>query len=348
MLQIFISFVLSILLSILSIILFSSLFKRINILDNPKKYKKNRDPIPYSVWIIFFICFFIVSVFFIDYNYKLLLLWVFWFFITFLSFIDDILNVWPKIRLFFQILIWAIIWITSIKIWYISNIFWWIIDLETYFLTILGLKIYIIPLIFTIIWYVFIFNALNWSDWIEWNTSGISIISFFILFLLWVLLFNNDSYEWWIENAVFIMEISVILIWILIPFWYFDIKEKILMWDSGTMFLWFMLASLAIISWWKIATVLVVFWIYAVDAIYVILYRLLNKKNIFSWDFTHFHHRLLKLGLTPKQVLYMVYSLSFFFWITALFLDKTWKIIVFLIIVATVIFINKIVGVIKK
>ncbi|MDR3150821.1 MAG: hypothetical protein LBU14_04420 [Candidatus Peribacteria bacterium] len=57
-------------------------------------------------------------------------------------------------------------------------------NLETYNFTLLNHTIYIIPLIFTIIWYVFIFNALNWSDGIQGNTSGLSIISFFILFLL--------------------------------------------------------------------------------------------------------------------------------------------------------------------
>jgi UDP-N-acetylmuramyl pentapeptide phosphotransferase/UDP-N-acetylglucosamine-1-phosphate transferase len=48
------------------------------------------------------------------------------------------------------------------------------------------------------------------------------------------------------------------------------------------MFLGFMLASLAIISGGKIATVLVVFGIYSIDAIYVILNRLKNKKSPFS------------------------------------------------------------------
>jgi len=139
------------------------------------------------------------------------------------------------------------------------------------------------------------------------------------------------------------MQLSIILVWVLIPFFFFDLKEKILMWDAGTMFLWFMLASLAIIAWWKIATVLVVFGIYVVDAVYVILRRLYNKKNPMNWDFTHLHHRLLDLGLTKKAVLTIIFFLSFFFWITALFLDKTWKIIVFVIIIFVVIFINEIV-----
>lgn len=342
-------FWLSIITSLILILSFKKLFFKLNILDNPKKYWLKRDPIPYAMGIIFFIAFIIISFFFIDYDYKLWLIWVFWFLITWISFVDDRLNVSAKVRLIFQIIIWAIIWITSIKIWYISNIFWWIANLETYYFQIFNYTIYTIPLFFTILWYVFVFNALNWTDWIQWNTSGLSIISFLILFLLWVILFNKDNYEWWIKNAEFIMKISIILVWIIIPFWWFDVKEKILMWDSGTMFLWFMLATLAIISGWKIATVLVVFWIYSVDAVYVIVKRLLNKKNPLQWDFSHLHHRLLNIWMTKNQVLWLLYTLSFLFWLTALFLDRTWKIIVFLIIVAVVIFINKIIeSIIKK
>jgi len=341
-------FWLSIITSLIFILWFKKLFYKYNVLDNPKKYKLKRDPVPYAMGIVFFIVFFIISYFFIDWNYKLWLIWVFWFFITAISFLDDMLNVSAKVRLLIQIIIGAIIWITSIKIWYISNIFGWIINLETYYFELFNYTIYIIPLFFTILWYVFVFNALNWTDWVSWNTSGLSIISFSILFLLWIILFNRDNYVWWIENAIFIMKISLILVWILIPFWYFDVKQKILMWDSWTMFLWFMLATLAIIAWWKIATVLVVFWIYSVDAIYVIIKRLLNKKNPLSWDFTHLHHRLLDIWMTKKWVLILIYSLSFLFWLTWLFLDKTWKIIVFWVIIIVVIFINRIVEVVLK
>lgn len=333
---------LSVSLSLIFILVFKKIFYKLNILDNPKKYQLKRKPIPYAMWVVFFLTFFILSYFLVEYNYKLGLIWVFGFYITWLSFGDDILNFSPKLRLFLQIIIWAIIGISSIKIGYISNIFGWILNLETYNFTIFSHTIYIIPLIFTICWYVFIFNALNWSDGIQGNTSGLSIISFFILFLLGIILFYRDDYEWWIDNAIFIMTTCLILVWILIPFWRFDFHEKILMWDSGTMFLGFMLATLAIIAGWKIATVLVVFWIYSVDAVYVIITRLLKKKNPMKWDFTHLHHRLLNIWLTKKEVLFSIYTFSFLFGITALFLDKTGKIIVFWIIVFVVIFINKI------
>lgn len=345
---ILIAFFTSFFLSLLFIEVFKRLFYKYKILDNPKKYWKKRDPVPYSMWVIFYFVFVLVTYFFVDHNLKLYLIWTFWLIVTVISFMDDMLEVSPKIRLFVQIVIWSIIWITSIKIGYISNIFGWILDLHTHYFTILWIQIYTVPLIFTVIWYVFIFNSLNWSDWIPWNTSWISVISFFILFLLWCLLFYQDNYMWWIENAIFIMTMSIILVWIVIPFWYYDVKEKILMWDSWTMFLGFMLATMAIISGWKIATVLVVFWIYSVDAIYVILKRLINKKSPLNKDFSHLHHRLLDKWMSNKQILTLIYSLSFFFWVTALFLDKVWKIIVFWVIVFVVVFINNIISEVKK
>ncbi|MCH2188547.1 undecaprenyl/decaprenyl-phosphate alpha-N-acetylglucosaminyl 1-phosphate transferase [Candidatus Gracilibacteria bacterium] len=319
------------------------LFYKLNILDNPKKYQKKRDPIPYAMGIIFFVCFLVISYFFVDYDYKLGLIWVFGFFITGLSFLDDMNEVPAHVRLIFQIIIGAIIGVTSIKIGYISNIFGGIINLETYSFFVGNLQVYVIPLIFTILWYVFVFNALNWSDGVSGNTSGVSLISFFILFLLGVILFQSDNYIEGIKNAEFIMKMSLILVGILIPFWFFDVQERILMGDTGTMFLGFMLATLAIIAGGKIATVLVVFGIYSVDAVYVIIKRLLAKKNPLKGDFTHLHHRLEKIGLSKKQILTLIYSLCFFFGLTGLFLDKTGKIIVFGIIVVVVISLNKIV-----
>jgi UDP-GlcNAc:undecaprenyl-phosphate GlcNAc-1-phosphate transferase len=253
-----------------------------------------------------------------------------------------------KTRLIIQIIIGATIGITSIKIGYVSNIFGWVIELETLSAIVLGKEIFIIPLIFTVIWYVFVFNALNWTDGIEGNTSGLSLICFLVIFLLGLKLYLTDDYTWWQANAQFIMQMSIILVWILIPFFYFDYKEKILMWDSGTMFLGFMLATLAIISWWKIATVLAVFGIYSVDAVYVTVRRIIRGKNPLSWDFTHLHHRLQDIGFSKNQILTLIFSLSFFFWFTALFLDKTGKIIVFIIIAVFVVFLSYIGEKVKK
>ena len=59
--------------------------------------------------------------------------------------------------------------------------------------------------------------------------------------------------------------------------------------------------------------------------------------------FYHLHHRLIGSWLTKNQALLLIYSLSLLFWITWLFLDRTWKIIIFFIIAIIVLFLNKIV-----
>lgn len=330
-------FILSVLLSIWWIYLIKKLFYKINLLDNPKKYWHKRDPIPHSVWIILFILFFILSVIFVPFSQKLMLLRIFWFIISLMSFVDDFFFLSPKLRLLIQLIVWFIIWLTSIKIGYVQNIFWWIINLDFLHFTFFWTEIYLISTIFTMIWYVFIFNALNWTDWITWNTAWVSIISYLVLGLLWVKLYLSDDLTALKSNSVFIIQICTILVWILIPFWFGNVREKYLMWDSWTMFLWFMLASLSIISGGKIATVLVVFWIYTVDAFYVVIKRILRKQSPLKWDLTHLHHRLIDAWFTRIQTLVYIYTFSLIFWISSLFVGKTWKIIIFLFIVVFVV-----------
>lgn len=333
--------------SFLILLLVKKIFTQGGILDNPQKYGKQRLPVPYSMGIVFFLSFFLLSYFFVEHQYKLYLIWFFWWIITLVSFLDDRMNLSPKIRLCIQIFIGAVIWISAIKIGYISSIFWGGLDLERLSFEIFHHKIYLVSMVFTIVWYVFVFNSLNWTDGIPWNTSGLSLISFTILFFLWYILFHRDDYVGGIQNAQFIMKMAILLIGSLIPFWFFDVQEKILMGDSGTMFLAFMLATLAIIAGGKIATVLVVFGIYTVDAFYVILRRIYNKKSPLSWDYTHLHHRLLALWLTKNQVLGFVYFFSGVFWVSALFLDKTGKILIFWVIVFFVVFIDQFIYKIK-
>ncbi len=70
----------------------------------------------------------------------------------------------PKFRLGMQIFVGLIIGLTSIKISYISNIFGGILYLDVFSMDVLGYEIYLIPIFFTIFWYVLVFNSVNWSD----------------------------------------------------------------------------------------------------------------------------------------------------------------------------------------
>jgi len=330
-------------LTFFGIFLFQKLFYRFGLLDNPEKYTRNRSPVPYGMGIVFFFVFIVFSVVFFLFSWynnetifiKHMFLLVFWWVITLVSFWDDRKNIPPKIRLLIQIAIGMILGISVIQVGYIFPIF-------SYFLG-ENILLYspILPFVFTTCWYVFIFNAVNWSDGIPGNTSGLMCICFFVLFLLGIKLFISQEYASE-ENILFFLSVTALLVGSLVVFFFFDVREKILMWDSGTMFLWFLLASMAIIVGGKIATVVLVFWVYIVDALYVVIRRIFSGKNPLQWDNTHFHHRLLHSGMSEKMVRTSVHVSAFLFGCSALFLSNTEKILLFFVIVCFVIFFPKI------
>jgi UDP-N-acetylmuramyl pentapeptide phosphotransferase/UDP-N-acetylglucosamine-1-phosphate transferase len=208
-------------------------------------------------------------------------------FISIISFIDDLdtigksrIKIPPLARLLMQISVGTIIGLTSIKISYMSHILGGIIPLDSFFSSIyigtFHLVIYWIPILVTILWYVVVFNAVNFSDGVPGLTGGFALISFIILGCLAFKLYITDTSLASQENSRFILSILAIII----PITYFltrsDISRKLIMGDSGTIMLAFLIATLAIIAGGKIATAMSVLGLYLIDFVYVITARILN------------------------------------------------------------------------
>lgn len=144
-------------------------------------------------------------------------------------------------------------------------------------------------------------------------------------------------------NSMFVLFCLAIFIPSVLIGWLYNIKPHVLLGESGTMFIAFMIATLAIIAGGKIATVATVLGVYLIDAFYVILMRLYNKKNPLAGDrIHHLHYRLLNMGMSENFVRYFVYSLAFLFGMAAIFLDKVGKAILFCVLIIIVVFITKI------
>ena len=182
-----------------------------------------------------------------------------------------------------QIGVGAIIGLTSIKISYMSNIFGGILPLDEWFWSFaigdFAMTIYWIPIIVTIIWYVVVFNAVNFSDGVPGLTGGFALITFIILAGLAVKLYLTDTTLASQENSRFLLAILAIIIPITYVLTRADISRRIIMGDSGTIMLAFLIATLAIIGGGKIATAMSVLGIYLIDFIYVITARVLNGQN---------------------------------------------------------------------
>jgi UDP-GlcNAc:undecaprenyl-phosphate/decaprenyl-phosphate GlcNAc-1-phosphate transferase len=206
--------------------------------------------------------------------------------ISLVSFVDDMdtigqspVRVPPIVRLMMQIGVGAIIGITSIKISYMSGLFGDIVNLSNYSTVLWGYEIWYIPLLVTIFWYVLVFNSVNFSDGVPGLTGGFALISFVILGLLAVKLLLTDETIASQENSRFLLSLLAIII----PITYFltraDISRRVIMGDSGTIMLAFLIATLAIVGGGKIATALSVLGIYVIDFVYVITTRIMSGQN---------------------------------------------------------------------
>lgn len=103
---------------------------------------------------------------------------------------------------------------------------------------------------------------------------------------------------------------------------------KIFLGESGSVFIGFMLAVLAIISGAKIATALLIMGIPMLDVAWVILRRIFKEhKSPFAGDAKHLHFRLLQVGFSHRRAVLFLYLLVIIFGTSSLFLQSQYKIV---------------------
>ena len=88
---------------------------------------------------------------------------------------------------------------------------------------------------------------------------------------------------------------------------------KIFMGTGGSQFIGFALAAISIVGAFKVATAIaialpiLVFGVPIFDAIFVVAKRFMDKRPVHVADQSHLHHRLLRRGLSHKQVVLVIY-----------------------------------------
>lgn len=201
--------------------------------------------------------------------------------------IDDIKQLSWKTQLFFQIAVVSFVYFLGVRLDYLSNPFGGIFVLDSS----IG---YLVGFIIAIVWVVLLINSMNWVDGVDGISAGIAFISGVTIFLLSLRPEVNQP-PIGIIAAAFLGGLAAFFLLNFNP-------AKILAGTSGSMFMGFILAVLAIFSGAKIATTLLVLTIPVIDALWVIGERLKAKKSIFSADSRHLHHKLLKLGWSQKKI----------------------------------------------
>ncbi len=168
-------------------------------------------------------------------------------------------------------------------------------------------------------WIVGMINVVNWLDGLDGLATGISGIAALILFFLSTAIFVNQP-----ATAL----LAIILFGGCLGFLGYNFNPaKIFLGDSGSMFLGFLLAIIAVISGGKLATAGLVLGIPILDALWVVCRRIFSGQKPWSADRKHLHHRLLDAGLSQKQTVVLYWAFSALFGSIALVsrtIGKTW------------------------
>lgn len=217
---------------------------------------------------------------------------------------DDIKEIYWKIQLFFQIAVSTLVFISGIRIYYVTNpLTGGIFKLDSSFWVLASI-------VLVIFWIVLIINAINWIDGIDGLSGGIVLIAAAVIFSLSLKSEVNQP-PVAILGSIFIGTVLGFLIFNFYP-------AKIIAGTSGAMFMGFVLAVLAIIAGTKIATAVLVLAVPIIDFLWVIGERIKNGRSIFKPDKRHLHYKLLKLGWTQKEVVFGYWIVTFAIGIVAL------------------------------
>jgi len=243
------------------------------------------------------------------------------------GFWDDVRELTWKKQLAFQILIALVMIYAGLSVDYIANPFggreFRLDDFSFAGFSVLGSA-------FVILWIVGFMNVVNWLDGLDGLAGGVGAIASLTLFFLSI----SD-----LVNQPPLAIMAIALAGALLGFLAFNFHPaKIFMGSSGSLFLGFMLAVLAIFSGGKIATVFLVMGFPILDALWVIFKRIREGKSPFLGDRSHFHYALLDRGQSERGAVLFIYSLSALFGLAALAFSGVYKFIVLVALFVAVIF----------
>ena len=254
--------------------------------------------------------------------------------ILFFGIFDDLKNLSWKKQLLGQIVIVLIMIYAGLNVNYIANPFGGAeFRLDQYHYSLFTIHYSILGSLFALFWIIGFMNIMNWLDGLDGLAGGTGLIGATTLFFL------SISH---LVNQPPLGIISIALAGAILGFLFFNFyPAKIFMGTSGSMFLGFMLAIIAIFSGGKIATALLIMGFPALDAVWVIARRIKNKKSPFQGDRSHIHYQLLELGWSQKKVVLFIYSICFLFGISALVFQSAGKVLalaILFVLMAIIIF----------
>ncbi|HMJ80408.1 MAG TPA: undecaprenyl/decaprenyl-phosphate alpha-N-acetylglucosaminyl 1-phosphate transferase [Candidatus Dormibacteraeota bacterium] len=154
---------------------------------------------------------------------------------------------------------------------------------------------------FTVFWIVGMINSINFIDGLDGLSSGIAFIA---AVTLGIISLTSGVGQPLVAVLCFTLAGALLgfLRWNLHP-------ASIFIGTSGVQFVGYTLALLSILGTAKVAVALLVLGVPIIDTFWIIVRRLSQGRSPFSPDRGHIHHRLLDLGLSHRQTVFVIYGI---------------------------------------
>ena len=160
----------------------------------------------------------------------------------------------------------------------------------------------------TVLWIVFMTNSLNLLDNMDGLCGGVSVIAAFSFFLA------VQTYQ---QEQEFVRLLLMVFAGAMGGFLYHNLNPaRIFMGDAGALFSGFMLATVAVVGTFHtgasssrvaVTAPLLALSVPLFDTISVMVIRWRNGQSIMLGDKRHFSHRLVDLGMSPRQAVEFIF-----------------------------------------
>ena len=267
-------------------------------LDIPNERKVHKVPIPRLGGLGIYMGFLLGYILFGTMSLRMNAILIGSFIIIVTGIVDDIKPIPAKVKFLFQIIA------ASVVAFYGKIL---LSDLSAFgFYIEFGIFSYPI----TILFIVSIINCINLIDGLDGLAAGLSSIYFVtigIVIVGWMHTFDLDAV------------ITFVMLGSTLGFLCHNFNPaKIFMGDSGSMFLGYIIAVIALLGFKNVTltTLLAPIFLLAIpimDTLFAILRRVINKKPIGEPDMQHLHHQLLNLNLSHRNTVLVIYFIDILF-----------------------------------
>ena len=299
-------------------------------LDIPDARKVHKNPMPRLGGLGIYMGFLLGYILFGQMSLRMNAILIGSFIIIITGIMDDIKPISAKVKFLFQILAASVVAIYGEILLQDLSAFGFYINFG----------IFSYPI--TILFIVGIINCINLIDGLDGLAAGLSSIYFVtigIVIVGWTHTFGLDAI------------ITFIMLGSTLGFLCHNFNPaKIFMGDSGSMFLGYIIAVIALLGFKNVTltTLLAPICLLAIpimDTLFAILRRIVNKKPIGEPDKEHLHHQLLSLNLSHRNVVLVIYGVDILFALAMLvymLYDATVGIIIYAILfIIVLIFVMK-------